>query len=254
MPGSMKTLSRRNSPWPQPASRNSRPPFATALLAALALAGCASGPAALPPQWDTARLELPADWRIVAGARGNLNRDGRADIALLMQPSVPSTDKDLRGALLVFLSQADGSYRLAERNDTLFTAQRMDCTPPRCGLALAIKRGELRLDDGYRLHVGPYQRSQHSRFRVSSDRRQLLLSQASYRLASTLTDHVLEVEWDIGRGSRQMRRSAGGRLECELRDREVPDSTTLSAFDPDQVAATACGSPLGRKPMLNFSS
>ncbi|WP_454828168.1 hypothetical protein [Pseudoxanthomonas wuyuanensis] len=223
-------------------------------MAALALAGCASSPVALPSRWDAARLELPPDWRIVAGARGNLNRDGRADIALLMQPSAPSNGEDGRGALLVFLSQADGSYRLAERNDSLFTAQRMDCAPPRCRIALSIKRGELRLDDSYRLHVGPYRRSQHSRFRASTDGRQLLLSQASYRMASTLTDHVLEVEWDIRRGSRQMRRSAGGRLECELRDREVPHDTTLSAFDPDRVAATACGSPLGRKPMLNFSS
>ncbi|KAF1720237.1 hypothetical protein [Pseudoxanthomonas wuyuanensis] len=250
----MNMLSRRRPIRPQPALRNRRLPFAATLSAALALAGCASTPAALPPQWDATRLELPADWRVLAGARGDLNRDGRRDIALLMGASAAPAEGHARANLLVFLSQADGRYRLAERSGQAFTRLQQDCAPARCSEAVTIRRGVLWLEERYQLQAGPYLRQQRSGFRVSADRDRLLLTQSQFRLGNALTGQSLEVAWNVDRGVRRVRRITPGAAACDRQDDKVPASTALSDFEPELVAAAGCQLPGQAKPMLNFSS
>jgi hypothetical protein len=240
-------MNKPSAPWPQ-----ARRWLGAALAAGLS--GCASLPAALPPHWDKASLDLPESWEVTGGARGDLNRDGRRDIVVLMAaPATIATD-GARGSLLVFLSQPDGRYRLAGRNDGIFTGLRRSCAPARCSQVVGIRRGSLQLEETYRLEVGPFLRQQHSRFRISGDRQELLLVQSRFRLGSRLNDHALQVEWDLAQGIRKIRRSAPDTPLCERQDDQLPGRVSLSDFDPEQVGVASCTVPGQPKPMLNFSS
>ncbi|MDT7836161.1 hypothetical protein [Aquabacterium sp. OR-4] len=152
-------------------------PALPALLASIWLAATPARLAAaerpiLPTKAGSAAGFVPAGWQIAQQAAPDLNRDGRADAVLLLQPdappAAPGTGRSPERLLLVLLQQRDG-WALLQHNDQLVPqvdlATQED--PLINGELLAGKAGSFSLSLGFASSAGSYSSAMQTyRFRL----------------------------------------------------------------------------------------
>lgn len=118
----------------------------------------------LPSHAPSAEAFVPDDWKIVEKESGDLNGDGKADLALLLKmtananivaidQSEPDKPFDTNPYMLaVALADPAGGYRLAASNHTFFLREEIPYTgnvPPDEGDSVRIERGTLLLYNEY---------------------------------------------------------------------------------------------------------
>jgi hypothetical protein len=135
------------------------------VLPALPAVGSAAEPAIppvnypeLPAASATAPGFVPKGWRIEASARGDLDGDGKPDLAMVLRSTDPANllrDTFCAGEfdtnpriLAILLARTDGGYRLAAENHELIPRRDNPCQvdPFSEPGQIAIERGTLRID------------------------------------------------------------------------------------------------------------
>lgn len=114
----------------------------------------------LPTRIANADAAVPGGWRQEIAARGDLNKDGRPDLALVLRQADPHllrTDEDGRTfndnprVLAVYFAQATGGYRLVAEDGRLIPTGAQRDYDPLTGIArggVTIARGTLQVSLG----------------------------------------------------------------------------------------------------------
>jgi len=149
------------------------------LLSGMAPAGMAQGSfPAIPVAGAAAGTFVPEGWKLIARAEGDLNKDGAADLAIIIEntdlrhykvhdgPGRDTLNLNPRMLLVLFRDKEAGLYRLAEKN-TAFIPKPNDGERPCLADPLAetekltIRKGVLALHFQYWYSCGSWYTSNH---------------------------------------------------------------------------------------------
>jgi hypothetical protein len=70
-------------------------------------------------QYHTVRFYIPSGYTILGQASADINRDGYADVIVVLKNPYEKYNEDTTRALLVLAGNGKGSYRLLARNDSV---------------------------------------------------------------------------------------------------------------------------------------
>ena len=62
---------------------------------------------------------IPADFSILDSASGNINKDGKKDLLVILKNNLEETNGDTTRPLLILLGNENGSYNFSGRNDNV---------------------------------------------------------------------------------------------------------------------------------------
>jgi hypothetical protein len=147
---------------PTPTAARARWPGAALLLACIAGLGtpAAAGPPALPATAASPAGFVPAGWQIAQQADTDLNRDGRPDAVLLLQPdappAAPGTGRSPERVLAVLLQQRQGWALLAENARLVPQVDLATQDDPLINGELAVTRNGFSLSLGLASTAGSY--------------------------------------------------------------------------------------------------
>jgi hypothetical protein len=140
----------------------------------------------LPTQGSTLEALIPAGYRLLDHTAGDLNQDGRPDLALVTQgtdstrreaPPAPGMDSlDLNPRrLAIYFQQPDSSYRLVAQADQFIPLREsLNMDDPFDGVGVT-PRGVLQIDLHYFYSMGSWTTSDHSyKFRYQNERFELI--------------------------------------------------------------------------------